>query len=473
MDKIKKLREQLEALRSELITLGELDDELTDVQEARYTEALDEFEAKRTELSAEETRQARLEEVRKYAIANPAAVESGDGATSVDSLTFQRQTKGEDIYDLTTIRQEIRGGRTVAGEMRDRAMRALEQAPRSMSATHKETVERHIERERSAGRHDIAEHILKTGSEQYRDDWRAYVSTGEIRATLSVSGVGALIPYAYDPTIILTNNGATNPIRGISDVRTITTDDFTFVTSAGVSAEWIAESTEVADATPTLGTVLVTAYKADAHVQLSMEAAMDSDFSSELTMLFSDARDRLEATAFATGTGSGQPHGIVTELGLVTASRVAGSSGAAGAADLVVADIFGLVSALPPKHRPSSSWVAEMTTWNAVRRLGSNANAANFWTDLNADVPSMLLGRPVYESSAMDSTIVSGSNDDVIILGDFRDGYGIVDRVGMFVLYNPLVLGSNRRPNGEVAWTAFWRVGARAKNANAFRMLRL
>lgn len=471
MDKIQKLRERVEALRSEILTLADTA-ELTDAQNARWDEANAEFDAARNELTAEETRQARINEVREFAAKTPVAVESGDGATGTDSLTFIRKGGGEDIYDLSTVRQEIRAGHNVTSELRDRALRAIEQGPRSMSDEARATVERHVERERAAGKHDIAEHILRTGSEDYRDAFRQYVTTGEVRTTLSVSGVGALIPYSYDPTIILTNNGATNPIRGISDVRTIATDDFTFVTSAGVTAEWIAESTEVADATPTLGTVLVTPQKADAHVQLSMEAAMDSDFSSELSMLFSDARDRLEATAFATGTGSGQPYGIVTELQLVTASRVAGSSGAAGAADLVIADIFGLVSALPPRHRPNASWVAEMTTWNAVRRLGSNANAANFWTDLGAALPSILLGRPVYESSAMDSTIVSGSNDDVIIFGEFSN-YGIVDRVGMSVLYNPLVLGSNRRPNGEVAWTAFWRVGARCKNANAFRMLRV
>ncbi len=68
----------------------------------------------------------------------------------------------------------------------------------------------------------------------------------------------------------------------------------------------------------------------------------------------------------------------------------------------------------------------------------------------------------------------TASSDDILILGDFSQGYQIVDRIGMEVLFNPLVIGpSAQRPTGQVSWRAFWRVGARAVNADAFRMLRV
>lgn len=66
----------------------------------------------------------------------------------------------------------------------------------------------------------------------------------------------------------------------------------------------------------------------------------------------------------------------------------------------------------------------------------------------------------------------TASNDDVVVLGDFRQYY-IIDRIGMSVAYNPLVIGTNRRPTGEVGWAAFWRVGGDCVNADAFRMLRV
>ena len=34
----------------------------------------------------------------------------------------------------------------------------------------------------------------------------------------------------------------------------------------------------------------------------------------------------------------------------------------------------------------------------------------------------------------MDGTIVSGSSDSVLLLGDFRQGYVIVDRVGTSII---------------------------------------
>jgi predicted phage gp36 major capsid-like protein len=46
-----------------------------------------------------------------------------------------------------------------------------------------------------------------------------------------------------------------------------------------------------------------------------------------------------------------------------------------------------------------------------------------------------------------------------------------VDRIGMSVLYEPLVKGANQRPTGQAGWFAFWRVGADASTTNAFRVL--
>ena len=117
--------------------------------------------------------------------------------------------------------------------------------------------------------------------------------------------------------------------------------------------------------------------------------------------------------------------------------------------------------------------MASRTVLNSVRQLGTSTSAHSFWTDFGGGLPSSLIGNPVYESSAMDTTIVSGSNDDILNLGDFANGYVIVDRVGLSIAYNPMVLGSNRRPSGEVGWFATWRVGGDAVNANAFRGLRL
>ena len=119
-------------------------------------------------------------------------------------------------------------------------------------------------------------------------------------------------------------------------------------------------------------------------------------------MLFADARDRLESTAFAVGTGSTQPYGIVTELQLVTASRVsATTNGAFGAVD-----IFAVDNALGPRWRNNASWVGNKAYWNRTRQFASGSGPQYaFWTDFGGGRPPSLIGYPVYESSAMQSTL--------------------------------------------------------------------
>lgn len=462
-NRISELRSRLDALRGEVAELADAET-LTEEQEARFDVAVAEFETVQSDLAKAEERAAKVEEIRQVAtVTEPAA----------SPTVIVRSHKN--IFDLS----EIRGmePKAAKAELRARAIDAIEHAPEHLSHDQAEQATRHAERD--AG---IAEHILRTGSPEYHEAFADFVTgveanprAAEQRAALSLTAAngGYLVPFTLDPTVILTNNGAVNPFRGISRVVSITTDDWNGVTSAGVTAEWLGEASEAADASPTFTQPTITPAKAAAYVQASFEVVQDAPgLAAEIAALIADAKDRLEATAFATGSGTAQPRGIVTALQLVTASRVAGSSGAAGAADLAAADIYALDNALPPRHKAAGAWVGERSTLNKIRQLGTSIDHA-FWVDFGGGMPSSLIGYPVYESSAMDSTIVSGSNDDCLILGDFASGYVIVDRVGMSIAYNPLVLGSNRRPSGEQAWFATWRVGGDAVNPNAFRMLRL
>jgi len=56
--------------------------------------------------------------------------------------------------------------------------------------------------------------------------------------------------------------------------------------------------------------------------------------------------------------------------------------------------------------------------------------------------------------------------------GDLSQYY-IVDRVGVQVIYDPLVLGATRRPTGQAGYYAFWRTGGDAAVAAALRVLTL
>jgi HK97 family phage major capsid protein len=288
----------------------------------------------------------------------------------------------------------------------------------------------------------------------------------------SIAAGQATVPPYLDPAIILTNVGQANAYRQIATVKTITTQTWKGVTSAGVSAEWTAEASEMTDASPTFVQPSITPIRADAYVQASWEIVEDTSIAQDLAGIFADARDRLEATAFAVGTGSTQPRGVVTALQAVTASRVNATTNS----QLGLIDIYALDSNLPPRYRPNASWTMNKGIANTLRQV-TIPSLTNFspWVDFAGAVPSKLIGYPYYESSGMQSSlsVATASNDDVIVLGDFRAGMFLVDRAGMQIAVNPMVLGSNRRPTGEIGWAMWYRVGSDVVNADAFRLLRV
>jgi HK97 family phage major capsid protein len=394
-----------------------------------------------------------------------------------------------DVFDLQNANR-LHGEHRTA-DLKARALTAIEQAPSMVTDEVRSQITALIEHDGAeftqdgtvaAKRGAKAEHLLSHGSPQYVREFNEFMRnpargpSDHIRAMSegSSSVGGAILPYFLDPTIILTNGGVVSPIRSLATVKQITTNIWHGVTSAGVTAEWIGEATEVADASPTLAAPSITAYKADAYIQASMELIQDSALSGEITMLLAEAKSRLEGTAFVTGTGSSQPKGLVTALS-GTGPQLAGSSGAAGAADLVSADIFALQQGLPPRWRGNgATFLGSLQTLNKIRQLnaGTAAYQSTFWADFGAGTPPNLIGYPIYEVSDMDTTIVSGSNDDVLLFGDVSQYY-IIDRIGMEIAYNPLVVGASRRPTGESGWVAFWRTGADVVTSNAFRLLRL
>jgi HK97 family phage major capsid protein len=317
----------------------------------------------------------------------------------------------------------------------------------------------------------ISEQILVTGAPEYLAAFEQYLSDPggfSQRAALSLTPAngGYLVPFTLDPTIILTNAGSANPYRQYATTKTTTTNDWNGVTSAGVSAEWTAEGVEAADATPTVGQLKITPQKADAYLFGSFEVLSDSDFGQQLPELLADAKDRIEESAFAVGTGTGQPWGVVTR-----ATTLAAAAGTA-ATGFTAADAYALQAALPARWRAPNArnvWLGNLTSINRGRNVASFTGST---MPIVQDGPNgpIMLGKPFLESTSVTGAFANGNK--VLVYGDMRQYY-IVDRVGMSVLYDPVVLGANRRPTGQGAWYAFWRTGADVSTASAFRVLTL
>lgn len=467
------ISEAMEALRAEITVITEKGNEAAEDEIARADTLLEEWKTSDVELKRAQAREAAVEEVMRAAL-HPGNRE--DGATTgrrgpevmrkVDPYT-------EESYSELK-RSVLTGARFDAEDAISRAKAATEQFNSLVSDDSRQHIFQLLE---AQNRHSefVARHILMASSQAYQDEFRIFVQTqgqvaGELMRTamsLTSANGGYLVPVTLDPTLVLTNTGALNPLRQIATVKTIAGSNvYQGVTSAGVNAEWLTEGSQAADASPTFGQISITAHKAAAYLFGSYEMLGDSGFASELGDLFADAKNRLEADAMATAnTAADRPRGVVAGVLAVTASIV--TSATTGA--FVAGDVFNTYDAQTPRSQGSASWLANQKVYSKVRQFSTN-QGANFWTTIGGGQPSELLGAPTYTASSMTGTVANGTN--ILLAGNFK-AYYIVDRVGFSVQYVPVVIGANQRPTGQAGWIGYWRVGAEVADPNAFRLLQL
>jgi HK97 family phage major capsid protein len=249
-------------------------------------------------------------------------------------------------------------------------------------------------------------------------------------------------------------------------VGTSNTTDF--ITSAGATSFFTAEGALTTDGTPTLGQVVVTPAKIATWVYGSYEAMDDTALDTQVPALIADAKARLEGTAFTTGSGTGQPWGIIT--------RAASDSTATA---LTAALIYALHQSLAPRFRAYDSanvaWITNVAILNAMRQIPAFTGAVtSIVNDGAADNIPECLGIDIYEASAMDSTQVTGKH--TLAIGDFSQML-LVDRLPQTLLFEPIVSGAGGiLPAGQRGWYSYSRVGAdittagAAFGANAFSM---
>jgi HK97 family phage major capsid protein len=364
-----------------------------------------------------------------------------------------------------------------AHELRERAKDAIERMQGANDAVREASTE-FVERWDTAdGR--IAQQVLASSSPDYlrafakllRSQGNAAVLDGVESAaytramSLTDSAGGYLVPFQLDPTVILTAAGSRNPIRRIARVVNATGDVWAGISSAGVTGSWDAEAAEVSDDAPTFAQPTIPVYKGAVFVPISLEAQQDEqNVAQEIGRMIAFEKDRMEAVAFTTGSGLGEPTGIVTAL-TGTASVVA----SAGADTFAIGDIYALDSGLPTRYAENASWLMHRAIANLVRRFDTSGGA-NLWETLGNSMPAQLLGRPAYYNEAMDNAIDATVDNFVTVFGDFTN-YVIADRIGTTVEYIPHLFGANRRPTGQRGWYAYFRVGADSVNDAAFRML--
>lgn len=274
---------------------------------------------------------------------------------------------------------------------------------------------------------------------------------------------GFAVPFTLDPSVLLTSNGALNPIRQVATVITIGTREWRGVSSAGVTASYDAEAAEVSDDSPTLAQPTIVTAMGRAFVPFSIELGMDwAGIQQELTQLISDARDVLDSTMFYSGTGTDQPAGVRT--GLAVAQRVQTDV----AATFDVDDAYDIKGQLPARFMPNATWAAHPTKWDAIFRFTPSGSATEPQALPTRD--GAFIGRPKVEWSAIPTALAAGTTQ--LLYGDFRAAFRIADRVGMTAELVPHLFGAAaRRPTGERGLFVYWRTGSKTIVPEALRYL--
>ena len=175
-----------------------------------------------------------------------------------------------------------------------------------------------------------------------------------------------------------------------------------------------------------------------------------------------------EEEAFLNGTGHGteQPSGI-----LLAASGVATHALTAAGA-VTVDDILHLIYALPSKYRANGTFFMNSGTELLIRLLRATTfDATHFgayiWQpSVQAGKPATLCGYPEVACDAMPE-VGDGALQKVVLFGDLRSGYRILDRAGMSI-QRLLELYATA---GLVGFLANRRVGGSVVRADAMRIL--
>jgi HK97 family phage major capsid protein len=466
VNRMKDLNDDIERLAAK--------EDLSPEQDAQLAEDHAEFDAlenHRLGLIREE----RLAEVRNVMDKIPGNIHKGDGFDSdpIGEPGSAFADPNNDPWNIEDMRARSLNPVMFTDEIRARALSAVELMPGS-TPERRETSAKLVESHQS-----IARYALATSSPAYQRAFTKYLKHGDqaaafftddeqqavIRAmSLTDAEGGFLVPFQLDPSVIITSDGSLNEIRQIARVVQATGDVWNGVSAGATAWSWDAEAAEVSDDASTFAQPAVTIHKAQGFIPISIEALADeANVSQEIGRLLAFGKDELEGIAFATGSGTGEPFGIVTA---VTAEATASATTDVYA----VEDLYAIYSALPARYRANGSFLANNGIYNLTRQFDTGGGA-DLWTQLAFDRPANLLGKPAYEAEAMDGTVTALATNLILLFGDFSH-YVIADRVGMNVELIPhLFSTTSNLPSGQRGIFAYYRVGADSVNDSAFELL--
>jgi HK97 family phage major capsid protein len=263
----------------------------------------------------------------------------------------------------------------------------------------------------------------------------------------------------------------TSPMRAFASIQVISSDALEGLFDLNeASSGWVGETASRSETnTPEIGKWRIPVHELYAAPRATQKLLDDASINMEawLASKVSEKFARDEAAAFVNGNGVGKPRGFLTYADGTTLPGTierfdTGVNGAFAAApnggDVLINALYGLKT----QYRANATWFMNRATLTLTRKL-KDSDGAYLWSPgIAAGQPATLLGYPVASFEDMPDPATDSLS---IAVGDMREAYQIVDRLGIRTLRDPY----SAKPYVEFYTTK--RVGGDVVNFEAIKLI--
>jgi len=264
-----------------------------------------------------------------------------------------------------------------------------------------------------------------------------------------------------------------SPIREISTVRQTSRTSIQYPKRTGnFAAVWTAETQTRSETTGrTYGLDEIPTHELYARVLISNWDLEDPvvDLESIIRADMAEQFGVSEGTAFVSGTGVGQPEGILTNSDVINGANVVLNGGSTFANG---DGIIKLATSIKEQYWQNARYVLNRLSLRDIRVLKDTAGnylwqpAADGIHGLSTGLPTTLYGYPYTIAKDFPT---AAANAFTVAFGDFERAYWVVDRIELQYLRDPFSAAAN----GEVILHGRKRVGGQVVLPEAINVLKM
>ena len=267
---------------------------------------------------------------------------------------------------------------------------------------------------------------------EYRDAFMKYLRKGDdtLLSKLAIGGVQLNdAGFAVAPSmesLIATEVNRLSIIRKLASITQVSCDSLDLaIEDNGSKASW-GEPTN----TTSVLKKYIKAYDVVAQPKATAKLLEDGEINVEeyIASKIGESFARAEDESFLIGDGNSKPKGMLTFANGTNADQIEQISG-----DISFAKIMELQSSLDTFYAHGTAYLMNKSTESEIRFL-KDTNGNYIWRPADQQNPNAtILGVPVYTTNYMPH----GSGEKPVIYGNFKQGYHIVERVGVNLLRDP------------------------------------